>query len=464
MGGGVKCRDDQGNGSPQVDGSFGAFLRREGSEGGVLGKMPGLEGAGPSEEVTREGTEDWENEGGKWAEGRGKGARLRVLLIGHQFQLRAEGQAKAGALGRFEDLEVHVAVPTRYREGGARWRYTETPEESEASRVSYHLQDVRLPWASLAKWYLQFYPGLPRLLCECRPDIIDVWEEPWSLLSAEVCWLRNWLLPSARLISETEQNISKTLPPPFEWFRSVTFRNADFLVGRNSEALRVARGKGYWGPARVVGNGVSRMLFRPMDPAEKQRCRQLFGMRGFSVGYAGRLVPEKGIEDLVGAVEGMEEDTELWVCGDGKLGHNGALRGERVHRLDGLSRERLCEFFNALDVLVLPSRTTRSWKEQFGRVLIEAQSCGTVVIGSDSGAIPEVIGEAGLVFPEQDAYGLRSALERLKRNPELRAQLADAGKRQAGERYSWEAIAERMHGIYRDLGKRGEGGPVSAVP
>ena len=61
----------------------------------------------------------------------------------------------------------------------------------------------------------------------------------------------------------------------------------------------------------------------------------------------------------------------------------------------------------ALDVLVLPSLTTPSWKEQFGRVLQEAMACAIPVVGSDSGEIPHVIGDAGLVTPEGDAAALR---------------------------------------------------------
>ena len=51
-----------------------------------------------------------------------------------------------------------------------------------------------------------------------------------------------------------------------------------------------------------------------------------------------------------------------------------------------------------LHALVLPSRTTPRWKEQFGRVLIEAMACGVPPVGSDSGEIPHVIDDAGLVF------------------------------------------------------------------
>ena len=90
---------------------------------------------------------------------------------------------------------------------------------------------------------------------------------------------------------------------------------------------------------------------------------------------------------------------------------------DRVLFLPPRPQRELPAVMNAIDVLVLPSRTTPSWKEQFGRVLIEAHACGVPTIGSSSGAIPDVIENAGLVFPEGDAppwpeYSRRCAMIR----------------------------------------------------
>ena len=402
------------------------------------GREGSLDGPVPAETV-------WEGEGGSLGSAPRLRRPLRVLLVGHQFQVPSEGQAKAAALAGLGDLHLEAITPERYREAEVRWRFPIAPV---SNRYRFHVEKVVLPWAGPAKWYLQWYPDLPRTLCEFRPDIIDIWEEPWSLLSVEICWLRDKLLPNARLISETEQNINRTLPPPFEWFRSYTFRKADFLVARNSEAIRVARSKGYRGPARVVGNGVDLELFRPRD---RDACRKLFGIHGFAVGYAGRLVPEKGLLDLVRAVERMPQDVSLWVSGDGPLRESLQQNGSRNRWVGALPREKLPEFLSALDVLVLPSHTTARWKEQFGRVLVEAQACEIPVIGANSGAIPEVIGEAGILFEEGDTSALLRALEHLYEEPQLRIQLARKGRAQVELQYGWESIACQMRDIYREL-------------
>ncbi len=370
--------------------------------------------------------------------------RLRVLLIGHQFQVPSEGQAKAAALSRYADLDVHVLAPERYREAEVRWRHPVVPH---GANYAYNVTPVRLAWGGPAKWYLQSYPGLKNVLLNLRPDVIDIWEEPWSLLSAQICFLRDRCLPHSKLVSETEQNISKSLPPPFEWLRSFTLKKADFLVARNLQALEVARFKGFRGLGRVVGNGVDVELFRAMDRAE---CKRRLGMEGFVVGYVGRLVAEKGLESLLEAFHGMRGERCLWLCGDGPLRER-LLREPFVRWAGALPREHLPQFYNALDALVLPSLTTRRWKEQFGRVLVEAQACGTPVLGSDSGAIPEVIGDAGLVFPEANPSAIASAINQLQGNVDLQRRLSCAGRERVHRLYRWEAIAQQMREIYLSL-------------
>lgn len=108
-------------------------------------------------------------------------------------------------------------------------------------------------------------------------------------------------------------------------------------------------------------------------------------------------------------------------------------------------------YFNCMDVLALPSLTTSQWKEQFGRVLTEAMACGVPVVGSDSGAIPEVIGDAGLIFREGDAADLQSKLRTLATNLELRSKLAQLGRDRVMQHYTQERIADRTYEVYRRL-------------
>ncbi len=104
-----------------------------------------------------------------------------------------------------------------------------------------------------------------------------------------------------------------------------------------------------------------------------------------------------------------------------------------------------------MDVLVLPSRTTPVWKEQYGRVLLEAMVCQVPIVGSDSGAIPEVVGPAGLIFPEGNVDQLVRSLNTLYASPELAQRYGQAGYAQAIAGYSQEAIATRLLEVYQQV-------------
>ena len=104
----------------------------------------------------------------------------------------------------------------------------------------------------------------------------------------------------------------------------------------------------------------------------------------------------------------------------------------------------------SMSMLVLPSRTTPTWKEQFGRVLVEAMAAGVPVIGSSSGAIPEVIGDAGDVVPEGDAGELASRITRLLTDPAHLAARRASGKVRAGH-FSADQFARRAAEFLREL-------------
>jgi glycosyltransferase involved in cell wall biosynthesis len=375
---------------------------------------------------------------------------LRVLLISHTCQSRTEGQPKAELLGRMPEIDLRVLVPDRWREYGT-WR---APHRAEGAAFACEVGRVAWPWAGPAQWYLHWYPRLRRTVEEFRPDIIDVWEEPWGLVSAQVCWLRDRCFPGVRIVSETEQNINKRLPIPFERFRSYTLQRAQFAVGRSAEAVGVLRAKGYRGRAAVVPNGVDGALFRPLD---REACRRELGLGGFVAGYVGRLVEQKGLMEMMDALAFCPPDVHLLFVGSGPFktsleSQAQALgKASQVRFLSFRPARELARLMNALDALVLVSRTTPRWKEQFGRVLVEAQACRTPVIGSGSGAIPEVVGEAGLIVPERSPEAVAAAIRTLHSDPQQREELGAIGRCQVEEHYTWERVAARMSDIYSSL-------------
>ncbi len=361
------------------------------------------------------------------------------------------GQPKARNVARWPGVELRVLVPARWRNDDGSWKEADQPIDDS---FQFQVGRVRWPYVGPFKRYLHHYPDLRRTLAEFQPDVIDIWEEPWGMVSAQVCRLRQKMLPWAKIISETEQNINKKLPPPFGKFREYTLSRADFVVARSSEALDVIRQNGYSGAAQVVPNAVDAELFKPMN---RNDCRAKAGVSGFVVGYVGRMVEEKGLDELIDALPLCPPQVNVLMVGFGD--YRAALEAKvramalesRVKFLPARPLDQLPELFNALDVMALPSRTTKSWKEQFGRVIIEAHACAIPVIGATSGAIPEVIGFGGLTFPERDPKAIARIICELAGNPAKCAEMGENGRRQVMDRYTWQSVAERMFDIYRRL-------------
>ncbi len=349
------------------------------------------------------------------------------------------------------DIELKVLVPDWWKHYG-KWRRADVAPGSQ-------LFDVRRawwPWMGPAQFYLHWYPQLESILRSYRPDVIDLWEEPWGLVSAHTVRLRNRLYPAIKVISETEQNLNRRLPPPFETFRRYTLKHANFLIGRSKEAVQVAKAKGYSGPSCTIPNAVDTQLFRPMDRLESRR-ELGWDPELFVVGYIGRLVERKGLRDLVEALKLCPAGIAVAFVGDGELQDWLSSQAElpelagRILCVPGKPLGELPVVMNALDVLALPSRTVPTWKEQFGRVIIEANACAIPVIGSDSGAIPEVIEDGGIIFPEGNIQELAAAMTGFHADRDRCTRLGQAGYQQVMAKFTWQRVAERMGEIYRTL-------------
>ena len=364
------------------------------------------------------------------------GEPLRVVSISHSATRHGAARKRYELLASDPSLDLTVVVPKVWHEYGK----AEHAEPS-CTALKVHVEPVRLTRGGPVKWYLHHYPGLRGVIARLRPDVIHLWEEPWSIAALHAARLRDRVAPAAALVLETDQNIARRLPAGFERIRRYTLARTDLLITRGEEALAVSRGCGFDGPAQHVMYGIDTEVFFPRLRPTGQAGRR------FRLGYVGRLVPEKGLDDVLLALHRSPVDAELLMLGDGPeraglLARAAALGlGGRVHVLNPCSPAGVAEFMSSLDALVLMSRTTRTWKEQFGRVIMEAHACGVPVIGSSSGSIPEVVGQGGWIVPEGDAAALASLITELAEAPERVAAVAATCNSEVLRRFGYPVVS-----------------------
>lgn len=367
---------------------------------------------------------------------------IRIVSIAHPAASSEAGFLRYRSLAARTNIDLHLVMPAVWKEFGR----TIVAEPPRAEGFSIHVLPIRLPQAGPMKWYLHFYPALRHLLSEIDPDVIHLWEEPWSVVALQAQLLRR----RAAVVLEVDQNILKRLPPPFETIRGFVLGRTDHILSRSPDATEVVRARGYAGPVTPIGYGVDLATFVPSaEPVSTPRTRPL------TIGYVGRLVEEKGLDDALDAIAQATSPVLLNIMGEGP----DEVRLRRRAKALGLgdcvtfrrwgSPQEVAAFLQELDALVLLTRTTKAVREQFGRVIIEAQACGIPVIGSSGGAIPDVVREGGWIVPERDPESLRQLLDRLAADPAMLRARASAARANVLARFTYDAVATAIEAACR---------------
>jgi glycosyltransferase involved in cell wall biosynthesis len=362
-------------------------------------------------------------------------------------------QRKLEELAALPGVELLAIVPPYWYEervGVQRFERTYTS--------GYHL--VELPMVFNGRHHIHFYPGIGRYIRSFKPDILHIDEEPYNFVTLHSATLGR--LRGAKMLFFSWQNLYRRYPPPFRMIELLNYRLCSAGVAGNQEAVGVLRRKGFRGPLEVIPQfGVDPEIYSPREGPPSERP---------VIGFAGRLVPEKGADVLIEAVSRLKLRTSrLQIIGNGsersRLEHLAAYRGirDRVTFRGAVASADMPETLRSLDLLVVPSRSRPNWKEQFGRVIIEAMACGIPVLGSNSGEIPNVIGNPELVFPEDNVEALTRMLEQLVADHELRHELGNAARQRALDYFTQASVAHRYYDFYRMILSAGQAPPSSEL-
>jgi glycosyltransferase involved in cell wall biosynthesis len=206
----------------------------------------------------------------------------------------------------------------------------------------------------------------------------------------------------------------------------------------------------------TVHNGVGEQ-FKPLNAPEREEFRVQQGIAGRVVLYVGTLEPRKNLPMLFRAFSRLAEDpafedVRLYVGGSKGWYYEetfataerlGLTRSGRVAFLGRVPDEQLPLWYNVATVVAYPSLY-----EGFGLPALEAMSCGTPVLASNTSALPEVVGSGGLLLDPGDEAAWLNALRAVLSDESLRAALAEKGLKQAAG-FSWSRAAEETAAVYR---------------
>jgi len=363
---------------------------------------------------------------------------LKILFISHSSVLKSH-QRKLAILAEKYGHEIILVTPPYWPEGGVKTiPYTGYPS------ITYLTGKVWFP-----KKMVHIYLDARDILKKTDPDIVYIEEEPFDFACYE--FISAAVKSGKKAAFFTWENIRRGHNFIYTYFNDFCIAKASGAVAGNAEAKDILLEKGFKKDVAILPQyGV--------DTAEFTKKKEREQGAPFNVAFVGRLTVEKGIGIILEAFSGPD-NAILHIAGTGPM--EGLLRetvhkekmDDRVKFYGHVEREEIPKFLSAMDCLVLPSITTANWKEQFGRVIIEAFAAGVPVIGSDSGEIPRVIGDAGLIFHEGSADGLKARLKELIAGSDLYKELQNKGLRRVKENFTNEKIAQRLDEFFRALVK-----------
>ena len=311
-----------------------------------------------------------------------------------------------------------------------------------------------------------FYRALGSALRKIRPDLIHVVSEPWGGLVIQTLISTRLSGIDAPVCVHGADNIYWHGSRVEQFVRRLILRKVlprlDGFVSWSREGMELARQAGLGEvPTAVIPAVVPEPeYFHPLDARSKRNLRTRLGLPAEVpvVGFIGRLAREKGIMDLVQAFRGIGKPTVfLAIWGSGPLASEVErwIQRERLHgRFFGpLGLREIASAYQACDVIAVPSRTTGSLKEQFGRVVVEAMLAGTAVVAYRTGAIPEVAGEDAVLVEENDIAGLSNALRWLAEDRAFRERLAARGRARALERFHPGVLADQLVRLWDEISR-----------
>ena len=379
---------------------------------------------------------------------------MRVLLIGHAYTAAYNRIDKLSRIAQSPQIErLGVVIPSQWHDRMADISRDFTVASTD---TQYDVFPLKTLFSGSQRSHLYLPHHLLSVIDHFRPDVIHIEQEPHDLVTSEIILL-NQFSTRCPITVFTWENLARQLSFVHRCARWYVLKHAAVLINGNNAAVQLNQRLGFAGHSTVLPQfGVDVDRFKPMDVGD---LRQQLDLNDQTViGFAGRYVSEKGISTLVNAVTGLDRATlppfSLLLISSMAPPSWLSDVADKLHGVikfaPNVPHEDFPRYMNLCDVLVLPSESQPYWEEQFGRVMVEAMACGIPVIGSSSGAIPEIIHDQGWVFEEKNVNDLQQKLKNIISNPHLLQEKKQTVRQFVIENYSHEKIVAETVKIWQE--------------
>ena len=385
---------------------------------------------------------------------------LKIAIISHAL-VQEVIQRRWKKLADDSSFEVHLLVPKYWETEWFREKVVYEPEEVHSDNFHVH----PMPTTNTKRWGSYLFKSIDGKFRTIKPDVIYIIHEEGIRIHHQIYLYKKLFAPKAKVIffSMNARGIPyQRMAHPVKkhihkWMWESIKKNTNAALVHYPGCLESLRSGGYNKPIYLQTQvGVDEKLFS-LDVSIREEYRQKIGFDDqFVIGYAGRLIIDKGVDDLVEVFIKLAEkynNVVLLLVGNGELKESienkvsASNLQDKVHITGFVDHAEVPKYMNAMDTFVLGSKTMPHWLDTFPLVTIQAQAVKVPVIASNSASIPWQLGDSAKIFKEGDREELYEALELFITNKELYDDYASKGQKRSLEYFCHEGMTENFKKI-----------------
>jgi glycosyltransferase involved in cell wall biosynthesis len=359
---------------------------------------------------------------------------MKIAVISHAF-VQEVPRKRWRILAEKYGHEVHIIVPKKWYSTWFGNKRTFKVDKVRDNNFYIH----PLATTSKKKWWQYFFLSFDMKLRQIKPDIIYIIHEEGIWVHQQIYLYRKLFAPNAKIIFFSMNARGVYLKRFYHrWMWQNLINNVEAAVVHYPGCLQSLRKAGFKKPIYIQTQvGVDEELFKPNPIIRKEMRKELNIENKFVIGYSGRLISDKGVDDLINALPIPEIDWYLILVGDGPLKKDieEKIKKEnwqnRILITSDISQELVPKYMNAMDCFVLASKTTPHWIDTFPLVTVQAMACKVPVICSDSASLPWQAGDCAMIFPEGDSQKIRDSIVEIAKNESLRDDLSEKGNKRS---------------------------------